>query len=73
MARLAATGRSIVAGRSAVPAQHLHLSRAARVAGEAFAFIEPESSVPQGMRLSLAVFLWPAAGIAALAAALLVL
>ncbi|MCB8821003.1 hypothetical protein [Microvirga rosea] len=45
-------------------AQQLHLSRAARTAGEAFAFDEPEILEPSRTRLPITVFL---AGLAAVA------
>ena len=34
-------------------AKHLHLNRVARLAGEAFAFAEPESVAPTQARVSL--------------------
>lgn len=38
--------RSVAMGQMAGAAKHLHLSRVARLAGEAFAFAEPEAVAP---------------------------
>jgi hypothetical protein len=60
----------VVTRSTAGTAKQLHLNRAARVAGEAFAFVEPESAraVSQLRAFRIGGFVWLMLGAAAAAA-----
>jgi hypothetical protein len=51
-------------------ARQLHLARAARTAGEAFAFVEPEATAA-GRRVPASVLVWAALGAVAAGALLI--
>jgi hypothetical protein len=48
----------------------MHLTRAARTAGEAFAFVDPEAARDRSARPSATVFIWAGLGIVAAGALL---
>lgn len=52
-------------------ARHIHLTRAARIAGEAFAFAEPETTRGPGARPSVTILVWAGLGIVAAGALLI--